>query len=59
MDHKEILKKYKTYTLLYTELNGKFIYTIYNKEIELIKFESEDHSAYKLARDYFDSVKDI
>ena len=37
----------------------RYIRDRYNKEIELIKFESEDHSAYKLARDYFDSVKDI
>lgn len=56
---REILKKYKSYTLFYTEIDNKFVYEIYNQDYIINSFESKDQSAYKLAREYFDSIKEL
>lgn len=54
-----ILKTYKNFSLLHKEEDNKQIYYIYEGYIKLRTFESEDHSAYRYARDFFDSLRDL
>lgn len=55
----EILKIYEKYSLLHKEEDGYQIYDIYEGFILVQSFKSTDNTAYKLARDYFDSLKGL
>lgn len=54
-----ILKTYNKFSLLHKEEDGKQIYDVYEGFIRIRTFESDDHSSYRQARDYFDSLKDL
>lgn len=54
-----VLKTYKNFSLLHKEDQNKQIYEVYEGYTKLRSFEAEDHTAYRYARDFFDSLKEL